>query len=181
MNIALAKTVETPYMKKTLPNVEVGDMINVTSVIRDEEGEKRRTQDYKGIVLAIKNTGTSKTITVRKISGGVGVEKIFPLHSPNVESITILKKGKVRRSKIYYMRDRIGKSAMKVTDSGAEIKEVQVIDEAYLEASEVEVPEETTVAKEEVVEEVAVEKTETKEEAVEETPTTEKKEDSEEK
>ncbi len=76
------------------------------------EGEKSRIQMFEGVVIAISSGGgTSKTFTVRKISNGVGVERIFPLHSPNLDSIKVLKKGKVRRAKLYYLRDRKGKAA----------------------------------------------------------------------
>jgi len=76
------------------------------------EGDKSRIQMFEGVVIAVSSgSGTSKTFTVRKISNGVGVERIFPLHSPNLESIKVLKKGKVRRAKLYYLRDRKGKAA----------------------------------------------------------------------
>jgi large subunit ribosomal protein L19 len=76
-----------------------------------------RTQPYQGIVIAIKGSGVSKTFTVRKIGAdGVGVERIFPFHSPNIENIRIVKKGKVRRAKLYYLRDRVGKKATRIKE-----------------------------------------------------------------
>jgi len=92
--------------------IKVGDKIDVG--IKIKEGDKERTQSYKGLVIAINGKGDSKTVTVRKISYGIGVEKIFPFNSPKVNYMKVISRGKVRRSKIYYMRDRIGKKAMKI-------------------------------------------------------------------
>lgn len=110
MNTELLKKVETSQMQER-PEFFVGDEITVHNLIR--EGEKSRVQLFKGIVIAIKGSGLRTSFTVRKISDGIGVEKIFPLHSPNVQKITVNRHAKVRRSKIYYMRDRLGKAAMK--------------------------------------------------------------------
>ncbi|KXK09322.1 MAG: 50S ribosomal protein L19 [Candidatus Dojkabacteria bacterium] len=106
-------TIEQSYVKQT-PHFEVGDTIAVHNIVR--EGDKKRIQIFKGIVLAIKGDGLGRTFTVRKISNGIGVEKIFPLHSPNISKIEVLKSGKVRSSKIYYMRKRVGKKALKVSE-----------------------------------------------------------------
>ena len=95
--------------KNNLPDFKSGDTVCVN--VKVIEGGKERIQKYEGIVLARKGTGTNSTFTVRKISSNVGVERIFPLHSPNIDSIELLKKGKVRRSKLYYLRNRRGKSA----------------------------------------------------------------------
>lgn len=93
----------------------VGDTVIVNYKII--EGEKSRIQPYEGIVIAKKGAGMSKTFTVRRIgAAAIGVERIFPLYSPNIESITVKSKGKVRRAKLYYMRDRIGKAARKVKE-----------------------------------------------------------------
>src|SRR5690606_23444413 len=99
-------------IRKDLPEFAVGDNISVYNIIRDEG--KSRVQIFKGLVIKRKGTGPSATFTIRKISDGIGVEKVFPLNSPNIEKIEVNKLGSVRRSKIYYMRDRIGKLAMKV-------------------------------------------------------------------
>lgn len=90
-------------------NFEVGDTVKVHYKII--EGDKERVQVYEGIVIAIDNKGISKTFTVRRISYDIGVERIFPLHSPRIEKITVVRKGKKRRAKLYFLRERTGKSA----------------------------------------------------------------------
>jgi len=112
MHTEILKKVEKPYMDKKFPPFSSGDTVSVFTIIK--EGDRKRTQVFKGIVIAEKGSGLRKTFTVRKISYGVGVEKIFPLYSPNIEKIELLKKGKVKRSKLYYMRERIGKRALKI-------------------------------------------------------------------
>ena len=97
-------------LNKDLPDFKAGDTVSIC--VRVIEGDTSRIQQFEGIVIAISSgSGTSKTFTVRKISNGVGVERIFPFHSPNLDYIKVLKKGKVRRAKLYYLRDRIGKAA----------------------------------------------------------------------
>ena len=97
-------------MKQDVPEFKAGDTISVG--VKVIEGEKSRTQIFKGVVIAISaGSGMSKTFTIRKVSNGVGVERIFPLHSPNLDSIDVVKKGKVRRAKLYYLRNRQGKAA----------------------------------------------------------------------
>ena len=93
-----------------LPQFRAGDTVSIG--VKVIEGDTSRIQQFEGTVIAISSgSGTSKTFTVRKISNGVGVERIFPFHSPNLDSVKVLKKGKVRRAKLYYLRDRIGKAA----------------------------------------------------------------------
>ena len=87
----------------------VGDTIRVH--VRIKEGERERIQVFEGTVIAKKGAGVSETFTVRRVSYGVGVEKTFPIHSPNVEKVEVVRKGKVRRAKLYYLRDRVGKAA----------------------------------------------------------------------
>ena len=97
-------------LRTDIPDFSSGDTISVG--VKVVEGDRSRVQVFEGIVIAISaGSNISKTFTVRKISNGVGVERIFPLHSPNINSIKVLKKGKVRRAKLYYMRGRKGKAA----------------------------------------------------------------------
>jgi large subunit ribosomal protein L19 len=104
---------ENGVVAASFTDFSVGDKVVVNYKIK--EGEKFRTQPYEGIVIAKKGAGMSKTFTVRRIgAGSVGIERIFPLYSPNIDSITVKSRGKVRRSKLYYLRSRIGKSATKI-------------------------------------------------------------------
>ena len=101
--------VELPYLKTDRPDFRAGD--SVTVHVRVVEGEKERTQLFQGVVIARRGDGTRASFTVRKISGGVAVERIFPLHSPSVSQIEVVRRGKVRRSKLYYLRALRGKAA----------------------------------------------------------------------
>lgn len=94
--------------QKELPLIYVGDTVKVG--VRIREGGKERIQPYEGTVIAMRNGGISETITVRKIFQGVGVERVFLLHSPRIASITVVRRGRVRRAKLYYLRDRVGKA-----------------------------------------------------------------------
>ena len=97
-------------IKQDIPEFRSGDTVSIG--VKVTEGEKSRIQIFKGLVIAISaGSGMGKTFTVRKVSNGVGVERIFPLHSPNLDSIDVVKKGKVRRAKLYYLRNRQGKAA----------------------------------------------------------------------
>ena len=96
-------------LKADAPEINIGDTIVVHCKIKD--GNNERIQLFEGTVIAKKGGGISETFTVRKVSYGVGVEKIFPVHSPNVAKIDVVRKGKVRRAKLYYLRDRVGKSS----------------------------------------------------------------------
>jgi large subunit ribosomal protein L19 len=104
----LIRSVEAKYIKTNLPKIYVGDTIKVG--VRIQEGGKERTQPYEGVVIAMHGSGINFTITVRKVFQGIGVERVFLLHSPKVESITIVRRGSVRRAKLYYLRDRVGKA-----------------------------------------------------------------------
>ena len=97
------------YLKAEPPKVEVGDTVRVH--IKVKEGNRERIQVFEGTVIAKKHGGIEESITVRRVSYGVGVEKVFPLPAPAVEKIELVRKGKVRRAKLYYLRDRVGKSA----------------------------------------------------------------------
>ena len=107
MDILQAITKE--YEKNDIPAFNVGDTVKVH--IKIKEGTRERIQIFEGVVLKKQNGGVSETFTVRKISYGVGVEKTFPIHSPKIESIEIIREGRVRRAKLNYLRDRLGKSA----------------------------------------------------------------------
>lgn len=97
------------HIRTDLPEFKAGDRVTVHYKIK--EGEKERIQLFQGDVLQRRNTGTNETFTVRKMSSGIGVERIFPLNSPNIDKIEVNRKGKVRRARIFYLRDRTGKSA----------------------------------------------------------------------
>lgn len=115
MSLALLNKIGQEYIKHDRLNFNVGDRVIVHFKI--VEGATERIQLYEGIVLQKKGAGVHATFTVRKISSGIGVERIFPVHSPRIEKIEVLKHGKVRRAKLYYMRGRIGKAAMKVKET----------------------------------------------------------------
>ena len=105
----LIKTLTAQYMKPELPAMRVGDTVRVT--VRVNEGNRERTQAFEGTIIAKKHGGINETITVRRISYGVGCEKVFPVHSPTIVSVGTVRRGKVRRAKLYYLRDRVGKRA----------------------------------------------------------------------
>lgn len=105
----LIKLVQAEYLRDEIPEFKAGDTVNV--YVRIAEGDKERTQQFKGVCIQRRGEGATETFTVRKISGGVGVERIFPLHSPIVEKIDVLRRGKVRRARLFYLRDKIGKAA----------------------------------------------------------------------
>jgi large subunit ribosomal protein L19 len=110
------QAIEAAEMKSELDKFKVGDTVKVHFKI--VEGKTERVQIYEGLVIAVKNSKVGKTFTVRKISYGVGVERVFPLHSPRVVKVEVVRPGKVRRAKLYYIREKIGK--------GAKIKELIV-------------------------------------------------------
>ncbi len=101
--------IEREGMRESVPEFAVGDTVRVT--VKIKEGDKERLQAFEGVVIARKNGGIRETFTVRKISYGVGVEKTFPVHSPKIASIEVVRKGKPRRAKLYYVRDLTGRAA----------------------------------------------------------------------
>ena len=105
----IIKAIEAKQIKENAENFSVGDTIKVFFKI--VEGTTERIQVFEGIVIAKNNSGIRRTFTVRKISYGVGVERIFPLHSPRIDHVEVVRRGKVRRAKLYYLRDRVGKAA----------------------------------------------------------------------
>lgn len=105
----IIKSIEEEQLKAEVPSFNVGDTVRVSAKIK--EGNRERTQVFEGTVLKIQGTGVRKTFTVRKVSNGIGVEKTWPLHSPFVEKVEVVRLGKVRRAKLNYLKDRKGKSA----------------------------------------------------------------------
>ena len=108
------KLVNASQMRKDIPKFHPGDTVSVH--VKVIEGDKERVQQYQGIVMGIKGSGLSRSFRVRKISNGVGVERIFPLNSPSIAKIEKIKEGKVRRAKLYYLRNLKGKSATKIKE-----------------------------------------------------------------
>lgn len=108
------KLIEQSSTKAEIPSFRIGDTVRVSVNIR--EGSRERIQMFEGTVIAESGSGISRTFTVRRISYGVGVERVFPIHSPNVVDVKVIRRGKVRRAKLYYLRDRVGKAA-KVKES----------------------------------------------------------------
>jgi large subunit ribosomal protein L19 len=104
----IINSIEAEQLKQDLPVIHVGDTVKVGVVI--QEGGKERVQPYEGTVIAMRNGGLNETITVRRIFQGVGVERVFLIHSPRIASIKVLRRGKARRAKLYYLRDRVGKA-----------------------------------------------------------------------
>ena len=104
----IIRSIEAEQMKSNLPDIYVGYTVKVG--VKIQEGNKFRVQPYEGVVIAMRNGGINETITVRKVFQGVGVERVFLLHSPRIETIKVLRRGKVRRAKLYYLRALVGKA-----------------------------------------------------------------------
>ncbi len=102
-------TIEKEGMRTDLPEIAIGDQVKV--FVKVVEGNRERLQSYEGIVIAKKNGGIRETFTVRRVTYGVGVERTFPMHSPKIDHIEVVRHGKVRRAKLYYLRERTGKAA----------------------------------------------------------------------
>lgn len=105
----LIEELNKEQLQKEMPQVHIGDTVRVH--VKVKEGSRERIQIFEGIVIAKKHGGIEETITVRRISYGVGVEKVFPVHSPSIDTIEVVRSGNVRRAKLYYLRGRVGKSA----------------------------------------------------------------------
>jgi len=133
----IIKSIEHEQMKNKIPALKVGDTVKVH--VRVKEGNRERIQVFEGIIIKIQGGGVNQTFTVRRISYGVGVEKTFLIHSPVVEKVEVVRVGKARRAKLFYLRDRVGKSAKTKEKVGARIETNEII------------------LKEEIVEEVAQE------------------------
>jgi large subunit ribosomal protein L19 len=104
----IMRSIEAEFLKSDLPQLYIGDTVKVG--VKIKEGDKERVQPYEGIIIARRHSGINETITVRRIFQGVGVERVFLLHSPKVDTITVVRRGKVRRAKLFYLRDRVGKA-----------------------------------------------------------------------
>lgn len=109
MTTDFIQSIEQEYLKKDLPQLNPGDTVKV--MVRIIEGNKERLQGYEGVIIKLSGAGLNRTVTVRRVFQGVGVERVFLLHSPKVESIKVLRRGDVRRAKLYYLRSRTGKAA----------------------------------------------------------------------
>ena len=103
------KVIAQDNIKSEVPQFSIGDTVRVSVNIR--EGQRERIQNFEGTVIAKRGSGVSETFTVRRLSYGVGIERVFPLHSPNVVDVKVIRYGKVRRAKLYYIRERVGKAA----------------------------------------------------------------------
>ena len=157
----ILKSIEHEQLKNKIPELRVGNTVRVH--VRIKEGNKERIQVFEGIIIKKQGGGVNETFTVRKISYGVGVEKTFLVHSPLVEKVEVVRVGKARRAKLYYLRDRVGKAAKTKEKVGARIetKEIVVKEEVVPgEAEVVETAEEAPVAEAPVVEAVATEEVE---------------------
>ncbi|MCI9246843.1 MAG: 50S ribosomal protein L19 [Clostridia bacterium] len=121
----IIKSIEHEQLKNKIPDLKIGDTIRVHQKIK--EGNRERIQVFEGIIIKKQNGGVNATFTVRKISYGVGVEKTFLIHSPLVEKVEVVRVGKARRAKLYYLRDRIGKAAKTKENTGARIEDKEII------------------------------------------------------
>ncbi len=139
--------------KRKLPTFSPGDTVKVN--VRVTEGERTRVQAYEGVCIARKGGGINETFTVRKISYGEGVERVFPVYSPLVEGVEVIRRGKVRRAKLYYLRDRRGKSARIVEASNARAKNLNEEQRNIISAAKAVVAAEKAAAKEAVAAEAA--------------------------
>ena len=131
---AILRSIEQPHIKTGLPDFQAGDTIRVeTKVV---EGTRTRTQAFEGVVIAINHGGSRKSFTVRKISFGEGVERVFPYNTPLISKITVLERGKVRRAKLYYLRELRGKAARIKNDRGRVMKDAARIQRTKADAAE---------------------------------------------
>ena len=119
------KSIEHEQLKNKVPDIRIGDTVRVHQRIK--EGNRQRIQVFEGIVIKKQNGGLNETFTVRRVAYGVGVEKTFLLHSPLVEKVEVVRVGKARRAKLYYLRDRVGKAAKTKEDIGANLKRDDIV------------------------------------------------------
>lgn len=161
----IIKSIEHEQMKNKIPELRVGNTVKVH--VRVKEGNRERIQVFEGTIIKVQGGGVNQTFTVRRISYGVGVEKTFLVHSPVVEKVEVTRVGKARRAKLFYLRDRVGKSAKTKEKVGARIETNEIVIKEELAENEVAAPEEapavdtTEPAVQETVDTVTEEKTET--------------------
>lgn len=149
----IIKSIEHEQLKNKIPMLKVGDTVKVH--VRIKEGNRERIQVFEGIIIKKQGGGLNETFTVRRISYGVGVEKTFLLHAPSVEKVEVVRVGKARRAKLYYLRDRVGKAAKTKEKIGARIETKEIsLKEEITEAPVTEAVETMDTVKEEVVEKV---------------------------
>ncbi len=176
----IIKSIEHEQLKNKIPDLRIGDTVKVHA--RVKEGNRERIQVFEGIIIKKQGGGVNETFTVRRISYGVGVEKTFLVHSPNVEKVEVTRVGKARRAKLYYLRDRVGKAAKTKEKIGARIETKEIIVKEEVVPGEADVVEEVTEVVPETVEAPVEEvKAETKAEEKIETKAEEKAEVKEEK
>ena len=174
----IIKSIEHEQLKNKIPELKVGNTVRVH--VRIKEGNKERIQVFEGIIIKVQGGGVNQTFTVRKTSYGVGVEKTFLVHSPLVEKVELVRVGKARRAKLFYLRDRVGKSAKTKEKIGARIEDREIIIKEDLAEEQPEATEEETQkteAKEEVKAEETVKEEVKKEAKTEETAKEEIKEE----
>ena len=163
----IIKSIEHEQLKSKIPDLKIGNTVKVH--VRIKEGNKERIQVFEGIIIKVQGAGVNKTFTVRKISYGVGVEKTFLIHSPLVEKVEVVRVGKARRAKLFYLRDRIGKAAKTKEQLGARVENKEIV----VKGEEIEVPVEGEVEEVAPVAEVT-ETTKAEETQVETAPVEEK-------
>lgn len=166
----IIKSIEHEQLKSKIPDLKIGNTVKVH--VRIKEGNKERIQVFEGIIIKVQGAGVNKTFTVRKISYGVGVEKTFLIHSPLVEKVEVVRVGKARRAKLFYLRDRIGKAAKTKEQLGARVENKEIV----VKGEEIEVPVEGEVEEVAPVAEVT-ETTKAEETQVETAPVEEKVEE----
>ena len=138
----IIKSIEHEQLKNKIPDLRVGDTVKVHAKIK--EGNRERIQVFEGIIIKKQGGGVNETFTVRRISYGVGVEKTFLVHSPNVEKVEVTRVGKARRAKLYYLRDRVGKAAKTKEKVGARIETNEIVVKEEIVPGEADVVEEVT-------------------------------------
>lgn len=162
----IIKSIEHEQLKNKIPDLRVGDTVRVH--VKIKEGNRERIQVFEGIIIKKQGGGVNATFTVRRISYGVGVEKTFLVHSPNVEKVEVTRVGKARRAKLYYLRDRVGKAAKTKEKVGARIETREIVVKEEVVPGEAEVVEDATNVAPETVEAPVVEEVKAEEPAKEE-------------